>query len=255
MYIIPKTIIVIFHSCVGEVGFLKEDRRINVAVTRARRHLFIVGDSTTISHHPFLESMCAYLFDNADLRSPRYDDQQFGLDNAVPLDTTCLELKALLNNEKTLSLETSLLNVNQRPSDARRFGSNKKTKDETRKVPTSRSDSKSKYTHTEQRADSCDVNEVTDEQLKEQIQDFLNTSKAIDILEFPTTLTPRQRAFVHEAAESSNLHHESVGQGHYRRIVLRKAEPENNVSLDKEKHGKRSFFLTCHQVNVNCHIT
>ncbi|XP_028399828.1 DNA-binding protein SMUBP-2-like [Dendronephthya gigantea] len=31
----------------GEIGFLAENRRMNVAVTRARRHLTIVGDSTT----------------------------------------------------------------------------------------------------------------------------------------------------------------------------------------------------------------
>ena len=34
----------------GEVGFLSEKRRINVAVTRARRHLAVIGDSETVSH-------------------------------------------------------------------------------------------------------------------------------------------------------------------------------------------------------------
>lgn len=54
----------------GEVGFLKEDRRLNVAVTRARRHLFVVGDTATISRHPFLESFSSYMFENAMVRSP-----------------------------------------------------------------------------------------------------------------------------------------------------------------------------------------
>ena len=40
-----------------EIGFLSEDRRTNVAVTRARRHLAIVGDSETISVNPFLKRM------------------------------------------------------------------------------------------------------------------------------------------------------------------------------------------------------
>ena len=53
----------------GEIGFLKEDRRINVAVTRARRHLFVVGDSSTISRHPFLESFCTFMFEKAVVRS------------------------------------------------------------------------------------------------------------------------------------------------------------------------------------------
>jgi len=37
----------------GQVGFLSELRRMNVALTRARRHLFVVGDSATIGGHPF----------------------------------------------------------------------------------------------------------------------------------------------------------------------------------------------------------
>jgi superfamily I DNA and/or RNA helicase len=35
------------------VGFLEDLRRMNVAITRARRHLFVVGDSATLSGHPF----------------------------------------------------------------------------------------------------------------------------------------------------------------------------------------------------------
>jgi superfamily I DNA and/or RNA helicase len=35
------------------VGFLEDLRRMNVAITRAKRHLFVVGDSATLSGHPF----------------------------------------------------------------------------------------------------------------------------------------------------------------------------------------------------------
>ncbi len=41
----------------GEIGFLGDQRRTNVAMTRARRKLIVVGDSSTIGRHPFYESM------------------------------------------------------------------------------------------------------------------------------------------------------------------------------------------------------
>jgi superfamily I DNA and/or RNA helicase len=37
----------------GELGFLKDLRRMNVALTRARRHLFVVGDSATLAGLPY----------------------------------------------------------------------------------------------------------------------------------------------------------------------------------------------------------
>ncbi|GFO34359.1 DNA-binding protein smubp-2 [Plakobranchus ocellatus] len=53
----------------GEVGFLSEKRRINVAVTRARRHLAVVCDSDTVCHDPFIASLVHYMTDHGDVLS------------------------------------------------------------------------------------------------------------------------------------------------------------------------------------------
>ncbi|OQO06722.1 hypothetical protein B0A48_08509 [Cryoendolithus antarcticus] len=55
----------------GEVGFLGEERRLNVAMTRPKRHLCVVGDSETVSRgSKFLMAWMEFLEEKADLRYP-----------------------------------------------------------------------------------------------------------------------------------------------------------------------------------------
>jgi superfamily I DNA and/or RNA helicase len=44
----------------GEIGFLADVRRMNVALTRARRKLLVIGDSATLAAHPFYASLLDY---------------------------------------------------------------------------------------------------------------------------------------------------------------------------------------------------
>lgn len=44
----------------GDIGFLADLRRMNVALTRARKHLVVIGDSATVGAHPFYAAMIEY---------------------------------------------------------------------------------------------------------------------------------------------------------------------------------------------------
>ena len=44
----------------AEIGFLSEIRRMNVAMTRARKKLIVIGDSATLSSLPFYTDFITY---------------------------------------------------------------------------------------------------------------------------------------------------------------------------------------------------
>jgi len=45
----------------GEIGFLSDYRRMNVAMTRAKKKLIVIGDSATIGGHPFYGDFLTYV--------------------------------------------------------------------------------------------------------------------------------------------------------------------------------------------------
>ena len=45
----------------GQIGFLRDLRRMNVAITRARMKLFILGDAPTMTRHPFYKRLYDYI--------------------------------------------------------------------------------------------------------------------------------------------------------------------------------------------------
>ncbi|QDT01900.1 RecBCD enzyme subunit RecD [Rubripirellula lacrimiformis] len=54
---------------IGEIGFLADTRRTNVALTRAKRKLIVIGDSATLGQNPFYAAMLQYFDDAGAYRS------------------------------------------------------------------------------------------------------------------------------------------------------------------------------------------
>jgi ATP-dependent RNA/DNA helicase IGHMBP2 len=53
----------------GEIGFLKDYRRMNVAITRAKEKLFVIGDSATIGADSFYNAFLTYVEKMGDYRT------------------------------------------------------------------------------------------------------------------------------------------------------------------------------------------
>jgi hypothetical protein len=53
----------------GEIGFLSDKRRMNVALTRAKRKMIVVGDSSTLAQHAFFDALLRYVEEKGSYRS------------------------------------------------------------------------------------------------------------------------------------------------------------------------------------------
>jgi superfamily I DNA and/or RNA helicase len=60
----------------GEIGFLADTRRMNVALTRAKRKLIVIGDSATLSNHEFYRKFLDYVEEN-ELYKSVYEFMEF----------------------------------------------------------------------------------------------------------------------------------------------------------------------------------
>ncbi|XP_074086984.1 DNA-binding protein SMUBP-2 isoform X2 [Macrotis lagotis] len=187
----------------GEVGFLAEDRRINVAITRARRHVTIVCDSRTISNDTFLKKLVDYFTLKGEVRTAfEY------LDDIVP-DNYSHEGSRGPSQVGRKPGVPAQSGPQPRQESQKSRGAQKPT----RSGPPCPTQEDAKVGGVGRPEGAMDV-------YRAMIEDFLDSDKTL--LEFPASLNSHDRMLVHQLAEERGLKHESVGEGRKRYISVRK---------------------------------
>ncbi|GFQ97479.1 DNA-binding protein SMUBP-2 [Trichonephila clavata] len=79
------------------VGFLAEDRRVNVAITRAKRHLAIICDKKTMSGSRVLKSFLKYCVKEGEVRTAFQYQREMSHDPTIK-PNICTEIGSMLRN-------------------------------------------------------------------------------------------------------------------------------------------------------------
>ncbi|XP_053800512.1 DNA-binding protein SMUBP-2 [Vidua chalybeata] len=189
----------------GEVGFLAEERRINVAVTRARRQVAVVCDSRTVGSRPFLRRLLDHLSQHGLVRSAfEY------LDDLVPQNYPGEGWAQRQQGPKPPGPKAQPAPAGKLKAAAAGAGSQK---------PGARSSPSAAAAG----RDGSGSKEGGD-RFRAMLVAFLASSEAQ--LDFPTSLNSHERMLVHVLAEEYGLQHMSSGEGRDRYISVRKRLPK-----------------------------
>uniref|UniRef100_A0A8D2JA52 DNA-binding protein SMUBP-2 n=1 Tax=Varanus komodoensis TaxID=61221 RepID=A0A8D2JA52_VARKO len=201
----------------GEVGFLAEDRRINVAITRARRHVTVICDSRTTGNHSFLKRLLDYMNEQGEVRTAfEY------LDDIVPENYAPKNSQGLSEQERRLKC-----NISPAPKADGEKPRRKPAKQMGERPAECSVQSVARVT-----AVGPEVKESSSHH-KARILEFLDSSETQ--LDFPSLLNAHDRLLIHQLAEECGLQHVSIGEGRERYISVRRKAAATNFSLGNAK--------------------
>ncbi|CAK6961542.1 DNA-binding protein SMUBP-2 isoform X2 [Scomber scombrus] len=211
----------------GEVGFLAEDRRINVAVTRARRHIAVVCDTQTVQNHAFLKSLINHMTEFGEVRTAFEYIQDIVAQNYVR------DHKDTKPSTSASSSMSAKQKVKDQPPSKTKQGQKKST------GSSSKEDNKKQDKQTK----SCTSTVTEEEQnknryaeIRQQVESFLKDLNQSE-LQFPSSFNSHDRLLVHEIAEEMGLVHESKGEGKDRCITVSRPAGEPTQAKEEEEEA------------------
>ena len=219
-----------------EVGFLKESRRLNVAVTRAKRHVCLICNVETVSSDATLKTLIDHIEKSGEIRTAmQYEHQLRGIDIARP-DGLALTVKED-SSKNPCEKKTKPKPREQKPISSKPG----KSKQIDKPVKPLKNNQPKSFKTEDNKVDPSD-DEERRLSLFKIVQDFVGSSnKSYD---FPSSLNSRERLWVHEIAEEFQILHESQGEGKQRHIVLSKTGSKQVSAKEKKDNANEVSRLS-----------
>ncbi|XP_021563759.1 DNA-binding protein SMUBP-2, partial [Carlito syrichta] len=199
----------------GDVGFLADDRRINVAVTRARRHVAVVCDSRTVASHAFLRTLVEHFTEHGEVRTAfEY------LDDIVPENYSHEGPQG--HGHSTGKPRGPAPSTGKTPGQQ---GGGREPRAATRrdgKKPSGTPTGSKAPAHPGLGGSGLEGAESRDgvDRFRAVLAGFVASDETQ--LEFPASLSSHDRLRVHQIAEELGLRHGSAGEGRQRAVTVSK---------------------------------
>lgn len=228
------------------VGFLGENRRINVAVTRAKRQVTIVCDSSTCSTNAFIKTLINHIEENGEvIPAEVYIDQH----SHIQSKSSATPNAANVTGAKSTAVKKESSKVNKK-GPTNKESSSSKSNNKLGDIGGSKKLDSSSSQKLESTAVSDELCKKIDELLSNYCvgrvdngvvdADLINVMKdaSSDVLLFPAKLSSFHRLYVHQSAEEKGLLHVSTGEGSDRRISVSRKGLSDKKESSKHVPGK-----------------